>query len=85
MSKIKGKLNKTASEELSNAKEIIQSFQASTKAFDRQEVNRRIESISDNCNKWSVYILNEPTMGLYYCQIHHKRCIENKAKFLTES
>lgn len=43
--KIKQKLNKSTTEEISNVKEIIQSFQISTKQFDREEVNMRVESI----------------------------------------
>ena len=74
-----------AQEELGNLKDMLSSLQSTTKPFDVEETERRLELILENCNKWQVYIINESSTGLFFCENHNRKCIESKCKANSEA
>mgnify|MGYP000880669330 FL=1 len=74
-----------AQEELGNLKDMLSSLQSTTKPFDADETKRRLELILENCNKWQVYIINESSTGLFFCENHNRKCIEAKCRANNEA
>lgn len=74
-----------AQEELGNIRDMLSSLQSTTKPFDVDETKKRLELALENCNKWQVYIVNESSTGLFFCENHNRKCIEVKCKASSES
>lgn len=73
-----------AQEELGNIRDMISSLQTTTKVFDSEETSKRLGLILENCNKWQIYIINESSTGLFFCESHNRKCIEAKCKSIAE-
>jgi len=64
---------------------MLSNLQSTTKPFDADETKRRLELVLENCNKWQVYIINESSTGLYFCENHNRKCIEAKCTNNSEA